>query len=1057
MNQKNTTDRSFWLSELSLSRPASVFILMVLVFVIGFNSYQTLPREAAPEVQIPFLIVNVPYPGSAPEDVESLIVHKMETEMQNLKGLKRMSSTSAEGAAMLSLEFHLGTDINEAKTEVREALDRVRPKLPDDAEDPIIAEINTADFPIMTLNLSGKIGLYRLKNIAEELKEAIEGIPGVLEVTRTGGLEREVQVNVDAEKLRYYNLDLNQVSNAISLENTSIPAGDITIGPLKYMIRVPAEIRSPDEIRHMVITAPGQVPIFIRDVAEVRFGFKEITSRSRYFGVESVSLDITKRPGENLIAITDQIKVIIQQFQRRYAALVTITVLSDHSDYVRQFVRDLENNIYSGLFSVLLVLLVILGIRNALFVAAAIPFSLLITFMVVQAMGVTLNMVVLFGLIMALGMLVDNAIVVVENIYRHIEQGATSWEAARKGVGEVAIPIITSTLTTLAAFFPLLFMPGIMGDFMGYMPQTLIITLSASLLVALMITPVLCGSLMRPPRHLKTDDVLEIARRSRILRGYRAILEWALERRIRIVIIVLMVWLLIVLSYFRFVFPQAGVEFFPTAEPDHAVVHIEAPFGTSLATSDQLVQTAETALGAYHSRVTSLVANVGQPRGSMSSGKTTHLSHIAIDFPGWEERTDLPSALIAEIRQLVRFFTGAQYRITKSSVGPPTGKPVNIEISGQDLNELKRISLSIQAIIKDTPGLVNLADNFVAHRSEIQVVIDREKTARLGLNATQVASFLRTAIHGRTVSTYRVDRDEFDIVVRLDVGDRESIASLRKLYLKTPAGVSVPLGEMATITNAPALGSIRHIGQHRAITVSADAEGISGAVLLRQVRQKLADFQLPPNYRIIYTGENESQQEMEDFLPKGFMVAVFLIFLILVTQFNSLALPFIIVTSVFLSFMGIFLGMTIHGSPISIIMGGIGAISLAGVVVNNAIVLIDYIQQLRQRGLSRHQATLLGGMLRLRPVLLTAVTTILALIPVTIGLDIDFARDTIFVLGSESGQMWFPMALSVIYGLGVATVLTLIVVPVLYSLIESGRDGLADLFGRQRTAASDIE
>ncbi|NQU64708.1 MAG: efflux RND transporter permease subunit, partial [SAR324 cluster bacterium] len=444
---KKTAEPSqyFWLSKIAIKKPTSVFIVMILIIFIGFSAYRTLPREASPEVQIPYLIVTVPYPGSAPEDVESLIIDKMETEMQNVEGLKEMSSTSTEGAGMIALEYFLGTNIDEAKTEVREVLDRLKPDLPDEAEDAIITEINTADFPILTLNLSGKAGLLRLKEVAEEIKEDIEAVPGILEVKRAGGLEREVQVNVDPDKLRYYNLDLNQVANTIAYENTNIPAGDITVGPLKYQIRIPGEINEPTDIEEMVITAPNQIPIFTRDVAEIKFGFKEVTSRSRLYEVESVSLSISKRSGENLLEITEKIKKIIHTYQAKYQGLVSFTILSDHSDFVKKFVRDLENNIYSGLASVLIVLLLILGLRNSLFVAAAIPFSMLISFLVIQSLGITLNMIVLFGLIMALGMLVDNAIVVVENIYRHLESGLPPKEAALIGVSEVAIPVITST------------------------------------------------------------------------------------------------------------------------------------------------------------------------------------------------------------------------------------------------------------------------------------------------------------------------------------------------------------------------------------------------------------------------------------------------------------------------------------------------------------------------------------------------------------------------------------------------------------------------------------
>ncbi len=1054
MDNTSEPNKAFWLSKIAIQRPTSIYIMMVLIFFIGFSAYLTLPREASPEVQIPYLIITIPYPGSAPEDVESLIIDKLETEMQNVDGLKEMSSTSTEGAGMLALEYFLGVDIDEAKTEVREVLDRVKRELPDEAEDAIITEINTADFPILTLNLSGKAGLLRLKEVAEDIKEDIEAIPGILEVKRAGGLERELQVNADPDKLRYYNLDLNQVSNTIAYENTNIPAGDITVGPLKYMIRIPGEISSPGDIEKMVVTAPNQIPIFIRDVAEIKLGFKEVTSRSRFYEVESVSLSISKRSGENLLEITKKIKEIIKIYQDQYQGVITFTVLSDYSDFVKQLVRDLENNIYAGLASVLIVLLLILGLRNSLFVAAAIPFSMLISFLVIQSLGVTLNMIVLFGLIMALGMLVDNAIVVVENIYRHLESGLPPKQAALTGVSEVAIPVITSTLTTLAAFTPLLYMPGIMGDFMSYMPKTLIITLTASLFVGLVINPVLCSTIMRSQKKLKGKDETSITSNSRILNLYRYALSWSLGHRLWVIVMVLLIWVIIIISYFKFTLPKAGVEFFPTSEAENAVIHIDAPFGTSLENSDRMVRNIEKKLDLYKDTTDSIVANIGQARGNFSStGKTTHLSHIVTAFPNWEKRKKLPSLIIAEIREQLRDLTGANYRITKSEHGPPTGKPVNIEISGEDLNTLKSISLDIQKRIKNVSGLVNLADNFSANRSEIQVIVDREKTARLGLRTAQVASIIRTAFNGKDVSTYRTGKDEFDIIVRLDKKHRTSLSNIKNLYIKTPAGESVSLSELAVVKNAVALGSIRHIDAKRVIAVTGDAEGASGAVVLQRVQNQLKDFKTPPEYNLRYSGENESQQEMQVYLPKAFMFAVFLIYLILVTQFNSLALPFIIITSIFLSFMGVFLGMIIHSSPISIIMGGIGVISLAGVVVNNAIVLIDYIRQLQASGMPRQEAIILGGILRLRPVLLTAVTTILALMPVTLGLDINFSRSNIFVLGSESGQMWLPMAQGVIYGLGVATVLTLIVVPVLYSVVEGGREQFGSIFRKHHKQA----
>ena len=1026
-----------------------MFILMLILLIMGISAYRTLPKESTPDIKIPYLIVTVPYPGSSPEDVESLIVHKLESEMQNLDSLKTISSTSTEGAAMISLEYFLGTNIDEAKTDVRDVLDRVKHELPDDAEEPIIKEINFSEFPIMIVNLSSNIGLLRLKNIAEDLEEEIEAIPGILDVTRAGGLDREVKIKVDPDKLRYFNVDLNEVSNAIAFENTNIPAGDISIGPMKYNVRVPNEITHPKDIENLVITAPGQIPIYVKDVATVEFGFREVTSRSRMNRVESISLSVSKRAGENLLVIAEKIKKIVDQKRSKLGDKVNFTITSDHSDNVKSFVKDLENNLYSGLISVLVVLLLILGIRNSLFVAAAIPFSLLISFIILQALGVTLNMVVFFGLIMALGMLVDNAIVVVENIYRHLESGLSPVEAATTGVGEVAIPVITSTLTTLAAFVPLLFMPGISGEFMAYMPKTLIITLSASLFVGLFINPVLCSRIMRKRKTAMVKSETEIAKNSRFFRIYRYILNWSLDHRWLVVVIVIAAWIIVVMSYFKFILPKAGVEFFPVSEPERAIINIEAPFGSTLTTSNRLVKKVEESIKQYQDKTESMVANVGQASGFAFSSNTTHLNHIMMAYPSWEKRTMLPTTIISQVRKIIETFTGAKYTITKTEHGPPTGKAVNIEIGGENLNTLKKVSLEIQRRIKNINGLVNLGDNFAANRSEIQVLIDKETTSRLGLRTAQVAGLIRTAINGKTVSTYRVGKEEYDIIVRLDERYRSSINNLNTLYIKSPMGESVALNELAQIKSSAAMGSIRHKGTDRVITVSGDAEGVSGAVLLQHVRKNLEDYKMPNGYFLKYSGANESQKEMQDFLPKAFMITIFLIFLVLVTQFNSIALPFIIISSVFLSLIGVFLGMIIHSSPISIMMGGIGVISLAGVVVNNAIVLIDYIGQLRKKGSSLRDAIVLGGMLRLRPVILTALTTILALIPITIGLDVSFSRSPVVMLGSESGQMWYMMAQSVIYGLGVATILTLIVVPVLYSIVESGRARFKALFNKK--------
>ncbi len=1027
-------------AEIALNKASGVLILIVLITVIGFLDYRALPRESAPDIQIPRLIVTIPYPGSSPEDVEALIIHKAETEFKGLDQLKEMKSTATEGAAMITLEFVLGVDIDEARARVRESLDRVAPELPAEAEDPLIKEINLSERPIMIVNLAGKLGLLRLKEIAEDLKDRIEGVHGVLEVKRAGGLEREVRIEVDPDKLVYYNLDLNQVSNTIQRENTSLPAGNITVGTMKYNIRVPGEITDPEEIKTMVITAADQLPIYTQDVAKVVYGFQEITSRSRKNGVDSVSLSVSKRTGENLIAISDEIKGIVAQEQGKWGDKVAFNILNDESKRIRSLVSDLENNIYTGLIFVCLVLMFFMGFKNSLFIAVAIPLSMLLSFIVISWVGMTLNFVVLFSLILALGMLVDNAIVVVENIYRHLESGLPRMEAARLGVGEVAVPVITSTLTTLAAFAPLLFMPGISGQFMSFLPKTLIITLTCSLVVGLLFNPVLCGLMMKNPKKLKLVGEDHFSDGSLWLRQYKKALVWSLDHRWKVVFAMLGLWVLLAGIYIGVVFQRAGVEFFPTSEPGSSTIEIKAPFGSTLETSDRLVRQVEAVIKPFWPATDAVVANIGQRQGSGGdSGSTTHLSHITLSFPDWSEWTVKPSEVIAQIRPLLEQFTGGSFTLSKPSRGPPSGKAVNLELYGNDLTQMKELSLEIQQRIKAIPGLVNLSDDFTSTRSEIQIKLDRIKIAKLGLNTREVAGIIRTAINGRKVSTYRIGKEEYDIIVRLDEAHRTSLNDIERLYVKTPQGQSVSLAELATILPTASKGSIRHIDSKTVITISADVEGISGPNALKKVQKNLKDFPLPKGYRIEYTGENESRKEMQQYLGKSFFIAIFLIFLILVLQFNSLLLPLIIMISVFLSFMGVFLGMIIHQSPVSIMMGGIGTISLAGVVVNNAIVLIDYINQLRAKGMERREAIVLAGMLRIRPVLLTAITTMLGLFPITIGLDINFYRPGIIHLGSESGAMWVPMARTVIYGLGVATGLTLIVVPVCYSLIDTGK------------------
>jgi multidrug efflux pump subunit AcrB len=1028
--------------------------MVLVISIAGFQAYKTIPREAAPDIQIPLLIVSIPFPGATPEDVESLITNKVEQELKTIKNLEEISSTSSEGVSVLTLEFTSDFEISEARTKVREKMDQIKPDLPADAEDYQISEINLSERPLMILNLAGDMGLLGLTELADEVKEEIEGIPGILEVRRAGGLEKEIRVYVNPDKMNYYKLALNQVSSAISNENTNLPGGTITMGPTKYMIRVPGEFVSPEGINEALISAPNQVPVRVRDIAKVVFSYKEVTSKSRLDGLESVSLSIVKRSGENLLAIRDEVKSIIKRLEKDYKEDVKFSILSDQGERVQQIVKDLENNIITGFVLVFLVLLLVMGISNALLVAIAIPLSFLVSMIILNVMGFTLNIVVLFSLILSLGLLVDNAIVIVENIYRHRQAGKSRIEAALLGTKEIAIPVTTSTITTVAAFFPLIFMPGIAGEFISFLPKTLIVTLSSSLFVALIINSVFCSTMMRVKvsKEVTSDfDELKLVDHSKILRGYQMALRGVLRFRFVTVMVFIFLFIGTFYWYATNTFPRKRVEFFPKTEPSEAVVNITAPMGTTLEISDGYVTLVEGYIEDDMDKLDAVVANVGQRRGSgaSSSGSTTtYLSHVVLDFPSWQNWVEKPSEIIKNLRQKLVKMVGVQVKLAESQSGPPTGKAFNLEVQGEDFSKMIDSVEIIKQRIKDIPGLVDLSDDFDRSRPELKVIIDRDKASRLGFRARDIASTVRTAFNGKKVSVFRDGTEEYDIWVQLDQSFRRNQSDLSSLFIYTSSGEPVRLSEIAKVDTGPSYGSIRHTDTDRTITISGDAFRVPGPVLVMKAQKALKDLELPDGVQYKFTGENKGRKETQMFLGKAVLIAIGLIIIVMVAQFNSIALPLIVITSVFMSVMGVLLGLIVHDRPFGIIMTGVGTVALAGIVVNNAIVMLDFVVKLRKRGFGRNEAMILASAVRFRPVLLTAITTIIGLAPIAMGMDIDFSRDSPVVFGSASASFWKAMALAIMYGLGVATFLTLFMVPTLYSLIEDGRERLIRLLSK---------
>jgi multidrug efflux pump len=1025
-------------NELAQKRPAAVLSLLVVLVIIGTYSYLTLPRESFPDITIPYVFVTTTYEGVAPEDMEKLITIPIERKIKGISDLEEVRSTSAEGISTVAVKFLPGVNIDDALQKVRDKVDQAKADLPQDLpDDPVIQEVNFSDIPVIRVVLSGPFTLRRLQNFADDLKDSIESIPGVLSARMTGGLDREIHVELDLDRVGAYNVPFSSLISAVTRSNVNMPSGSMDIGEGKYLVRVPEDFKHPSEIFSIVAFVRDGKPVYLRDVAYINDSYKDPLTRSRLNGEKSVTLAVQKRSGENILRVTDEVKRVVDEMKPILPPALKIDLTSDMSNDVRLMVSDLENNILSGLILVLAVIFAFIGTQSAVFISLAIPYSMFITFGVLSGFGITLNFVVLFSLVLALGMLVDNGIVIVENIYRHMQQGKSRWDAALEATNQVAWPVITSTLTTLGAFAPLMFWPGILGEFMFFLPQTVIIVLTASLFVALVINPVLSAMYQRVKPVAQEERSPE--KEPWVKRGYLRFLTWSLDHRLTVVFTGLA---LLVSSIAGFALFGRGTEFFPETEPRRAYVHLKAPVGTNLDTSDQLVSQVEKVVSEYPD-IRYVISNIGSVGGDPfeQGGTGTHINRVALDFKDFHDRSKLSSEIVKEIRErLAKTIKGAEVQVEKEKEGPPTGAPVNIEISGPDIHALGDLAHQVREKIKDIPGLVDLKDNFVKGKPEIRVRVDKEKAALMGLDTYTIAYTVKAAVNGVKVGVYREGKDQYDILARLPEKDRKSIESLKRITVSGPKGEAIPLTSVAEVSLATGVGAIQRLDQKRVVTVSGDVSGRLANDVIREIESRLArDFNWPRGYSYRFSGEQREQEKAQAFLSKAFLAAIFVILFILLAQFDSFAAPMIIMTSVLMSLIGVFMGLLVTGTAFGIIMTGIGVISLAGVVVNNAIVLIDYYKKLLARGISSREALVRAGLTRFRPVMLTAITTLLGLVPMATGVSFDFKKFA-WDIGSESSQWWGPMAVAVIFGLGVATLLTLVLVPVLCSLEFSLRD-----------------
>ena len=1116
--------RSFGLTNLSLKNKTSVFILTVLLTLFGLYSYNDMPKSLFPDIVMQTIMVQTVYPGNSPADIENLFTRSIEKQIKSVKGIKNLTSNSVQDNSSIIVEFNTDVEVKIALQDVKDAVDKAKSDLPNDLDlEPMVMDIDFSEFPILNINLSGDFSLDDLKIYAEELQDQIESLTEISKVEITGLLNREITIKTDLHKMESNEISLRDIEDAINLENVSIAGGDILLGKSRRSVRTDAEFKKASEIENIIVKSEQGNIVYLKDIAEVIDGYEERKSYARLNKKPVVSLNIVKKSGENLLEATDQIMQLLEtaKASQIIPSTLEISITNDQSEQTRKQLENLENSIIFGVILVILVLLFFLGLRNAIFVGLAIPLSMFISFVILGAMGTTMNMIVLFALILALGMLVDNAIVVIENIHRlYNEEGLSKFEAAKKGVGEIAVPIISSTATTLAAFFPLLFWDDMMGEFMGYIPTTLIIVLGSSLFVALVINPVVASTFILKDNRDKvnfskvakiTTVLLIIAAlfyiSGNIFMGsllltfalltllnsfvlspisywfqdsllvrfeqfYANLLKWALNGY-KPLLLLGFTGVLLISSIVFFIFKSPRVEMFPVNEPKYVNVFVELPIGSDITVTDSIAKQVENEifdiLTPYNEAVSSVMTNVGAGTtdpNEIGGGKgiTPNKARITINFKEYEYRKGISTGEIMKmISSDLLKIPGVDISVDKNRDGPPMGKPINIEIRGEDFEKLLTISDEIKSSIEDAAieGIEKLKVDLELSKPELLVTIDRDQARRLGVSTAQVASTIRTALFGKEISKFKDGEDEYPIILRLDDSYRFSVPALmnQRITFRSQSNGQIKQIPIATIANYSynnTFGSVNRKDMKRQVTIFSNVlEGYNENLINDQLKQLLADKELPPGYALQFTGKQQEQEQTTAFLSKALLIAIALITLILVSQFNSAIKPIIIILTVVFSTIGVFFGLALFNMDFVIIMTGIGIVSLAGIVVNNAIVLIDYIDLLKTRKrkeLQLEQDTPLethlamkcieeGGQKRLRPVLLTAITTILGLLPMATGMNINFYTlltelDAQIFFGGDNATFWGPMAWTVIFGLTFATFLTLIIVPVMYLLTD---------------------
>lgn len=1021
--------------DASFSRSRVVLMALVMILTVGAFAYVTIPKEANPEVPLPLVYVTTGLDGISPGDAERLLIEPMETEFAAITGLEKMESHASEGFASVQLEFAPGGDINEALDKVREAADRVEGDLPEDASELTITEINTALFPIITAIISGPVPERTLNDLADSAQEAIEGLPGVLEVDIGGSRDEFLEVLIDPTAFQTYNLSFDELIGQLQRNNLLIAAGAIETGGGRIVLKVPGLIEDLEDVLEIPVKVRGDAVVTFEDVAIIRRAFEDPTSFARIEGQPALALEVKKRSGANIIDTVNATRAVVEELRTEWPDSVEVTYLQDQSEQVETLLSDLEANVIAAAILVMIVIVAALGVRSAILVGFAIPGAFLAGVIGLWTMGFTMNIVVLFSLILVVGMLVDGAIVTTELADRYLNDGVPPREAYAAAAKRMSWPIIASTATTLSVFFPLLFWTGMVGEFMKFLPITVILTLFASLFMALIFIPVLGGLIgKRPPQSAAAKRALYEAesgdpRRIGGLTGaYVPLLEWAIMRPAATVLLALALLLGGFGLYGQF---GKGLTFFPSVEPEFMQVQVRARDNFSIYERDALVRRVEDRLLGFD-EVATVYASATMSAGQ---GDEETIGTLQLELTDWDERR--PAAEIgAEIRENVSDIAGIDVQVQTESGGPTSGKPVNLQIAARNPAVQTQAVEQVLDIMDRIGSFTDVTDTRPLPGVEVSILVDRAEAARFGADVSLLGQAVQLLTQGIAVANYRPsDADgELDIRVRFPAEAR-SLSELNNLRVPTSSGL-VPISNFVTFVPSERTGTITRIDESRVVSIEANVA--PGALVNDQVTElqsALADADLPEGVSYSFAGEAEDQAETMVFLAGAFISAIFLMLVILVLQFNSFYQAFVVMSAIIFSIAGVLLGLIVTGRPFGVVMGGIGVIALAGIVVNNNIVLIDTYNSLKHEGLSPREAALRTGAQRLRPVMLTSITTALGLMPMVLGANLNFfTREIVF--GAPSTQYWTELSSAIVGGLVVATLLTLVVTPAMLMLGE---------------------